>query len=450
MLIKDFSSNVRAVVQCLVVVMGYRWLGLALLGVSWTCSAATVNEVQRLHANGDAEAAYAMALALSEENSGEPDFDFIFGLAALDSGHIGEAVLALERVVLLRPDDLRARLEVARAYYAAGEWDNARAQFDFVMEKNPPANVQTRIRDYVQAIETQLQNLVWRNEATVALETGYDNNVNSATPDSSVEVPALGVVQLADASRASASPFVSVTSSGSVQYQMSKHTGLSAGANAQWRNNTHSDTYDTLAGGAQAGPVFSGTNHRFSLPVHYQQMAVNDQTWRRMWGAGLEYSHVSANRQIGFTGQVGRLAFPDDSARDADLVVLGVNLAHQFRSSLTLAISLFYGEEQLRAATTPQYGRDYGGTRLTLQRAIAAQWVVVSQAGWQRVHYGAEDPVFAETRIENLYSANLAFRRELGDSTTLQFGVDWSHNDANLLLYEYDRTQVSGVVAREF
>lgn len=448
MLIKDFFSVTRAVLQRVVVVRGA--LGLALLSASWICYAAAVDDVQRLLDSGDAAAAYAAALTLSEENSGEPDFDFVFGLAALDSGHTGEAVLALERVVLLRPDDLRARLEVARAYYAAGEWENARAQFDFVLQKQPPANVQTRIGEYVQAIDTQLQSLVWRTDASVALETGYDNNVNSATPDSSIEVPALGTVQLADASRANASPFVSVTSSGKVQYQLSKRAGLSAGANAQWRNNTHSDTYDTLAGGVQAGPVFSGANHRFSLPVQYQQMAVNDQTWRRMWGAALEYAHAAANRQMGVTGQVGRLAYLDDPARDADVAVLGVNFAYQMRASLTLAISLFYGEEQLRVETTPHYGRNYGGTRLALQRAITAHWVVASHAGWQRIRYAAEEPVFAETRMENLYSANLALRRQVGDSTTLQLGVDWSHNDANLPLYEYDRTQVSGVIAREF
>ena len=44
------------------------------------------------------------------------EFDFNYGLAP-SSGHYEDAIFALERVVFLRPDILRLRLELARAHF---------------------------------------------------------------------------------------------------------------------------------------------------------------------------------------------------------------------------------------------------------------------------------------------------------------------------------------------
>lgn len=42
-------------------------------------------------------------------------YDHLQGVAALDAGLPGEAVLALERVLIVEPDNLPARAEIARA-----------------------------------------------------------------------------------------------------------------------------------------------------------------------------------------------------------------------------------------------------------------------------------------------------------------------------------------------
>ena len=65
---------------------------------------------------------YAQALDLGDDNledwEGDPEFDFLYGIAALESGSTNEAVFALERVAATSTDGLlraRARLELARA-----------------------------------------------------------------------------------------------------------------------------------------------------------------------------------------------------------------------------------------------------------------------------------------------------------------------------------------------
>ena len=57
----------------------------------------------------------AMQHVASEE--GDPEFDFYYGLAALETGHAEEASFVFERLVALHPENDRFRLEYARALY---------------------------------------------------------------------------------------------------------------------------------------------------------------------------------------------------------------------------------------------------------------------------------------------------------------------------------------------
>ena len=96
-------------------------LGLAvLLSIAGAAFAAPADDVKALIEKGDSAAAYALGKKNPQE-LGIPVFDFYFGVAAVDSGHAGEGVLALERYVTNFPDNLQARLELARGYFVLGE-----------------------------------------------------------------------------------------------------------------------------------------------------------------------------------------------------------------------------------------------------------------------------------------------------------------------------------------
>src|SRR3546814_19662724 len=66
--------------------------------------------------------------AQAEGRIGDPEFDYQLGMAALDAGRYGEAVIALQRVLAVQPNNAPARAELARAYALAGDIDTARAE----------------------------------------------------------------------------------------------------------------------------------------------------------------------------------------------------------------------------------------------------------------------------------------------------------------------------------
>src|SRR5438045_1028911 len=98
---------------------------LAALALPFAAMAAPADDVKVLLDQGKAAEAYALGKKYPQE-LGNPAFDFFFGVAAVDAGHAGEGVLALERYITNFPDNQTARLELARAYFVLG--DDARAR----------------------------------------------------------------------------------------------------------------------------------------------------------------------------------------------------------------------------------------------------------------------------------------------------------------------------------
>ncbi|MEC8148159.1 MAG: tetratricopeptide repeat protein, partial [Pseudomonadota bacterium] len=82
-----------------------------------------IEQAQGLIDSGQAEEAIKLLRPLQPQFEGVPAFDYVFGIACIDTGRNVEAIFALERVVDNLPEHGPARAELAKAYLALGETD---------------------------------------------------------------------------------------------------------------------------------------------------------------------------------------------------------------------------------------------------------------------------------------------------------------------------------------
>lgn len=107
----------------------------------------TLDRARTLLGQKNPVAAYELLAPLAEAREGEPEFDYVFGIAALDAGFVTEAVFALERVLAMDPGNDVARAEIARAYFLLGETETAKQEFNTVRDSGsaPEATRSTNI-----------------------------------------------------------------------------------------------------------------------------------------------------------------------------------------------------------------------------------------------------------------------------------------------------------------
>ena len=92
---------------------------------------------------GQFELAYQLAISNLTEWEGDTEFDFIYGIAAIESGSPNEAVFAFERVALTAEDPTlrqRARLELARAHLLTNNLVASQTLFTQVLELGATAS----------------------------------------------------------------------------------------------------------------------------------------------------------------------------------------------------------------------------------------------------------------------------------------------------------------------
>ena len=94
------------------------FLGLiasAALGWALVAHAGPSDEIRRLVERGLADQAYTLG-ALHPELQGNPEFDYYFGVAAIESGRAGAGVISLEHYLARVPRNGDARMRLALGY----------------------------------------------------------------------------------------------------------------------------------------------------------------------------------------------------------------------------------------------------------------------------------------------------------------------------------------------
>ena len=246
---------------------------------------------------------YQQAFALGQENlnewEGDPDFDYIFSLAALESGDANDSFFALERVAATATDSgLRAlaRLELARAYFVTNNLTAPEKLFNAVLATNPPPNVQQNIQFFLQLIaarqNAQTPTLNW----TVSPVIGSDSNANSATSNGLIDTPLIGQIELDPAGQETEDNFSNTTLTMAYQYPFTRDRSLNFNLNLGPLNNFDTDQFDIDNVRGELAYNWGNEVHRFKHGIStgkvnldqngFQKSLALDSSWQRAGANG--------------------------------------------------------------------------------------------------------------------------------------------------------------------
>lgn len=141
---------------------------------------------------GKAKEGYTLLAPHEHEMAGNVDYDYLLGIAALDSGNPEKASLALERVLAANPDYAGARLDLARAHFALGDLARAKTEFEAVQAQNPPPAAKTVIEQYLTKIDkkTSLSNIATTSQSSTPA-FGANPAATKQRPRKAIKAPAV-------------------------------------------------------------------------------------------------------------------------------------------------------------------------------------------------------------------------------------------------------------------
>lgn len=408
--------------------------------------------------------AYSMLEPLEFEHSGEERFDFLLGVAALDSGKPDKATLAFERLLMVNPNSAAARLDMARAYFQLGDLQRAKSQFETVLKLNPSAAAQGVIKKYLDAIAAQESGKKLFLTGYVEAMYGRDSNINNATSQSQIFVDVIAAnTTLAPGNVKTADNYYGVAAGSELVYRLNARWGWYAGADLRQRGHSAYQSFDTKYLDVRAGVSLNSTADRLRAGILNGRYDLGGA--HHSDGSGLkgEWLHVfsPANQLSGFI-QHAKYRFADVimQPNDIDQQLMGIGWLHIFADGIsTLFGTYYYGNEQdisaVITSTTPDGGRidgskRFNGMRIGGQTGIGDRATLFASAGGQHADYSRINPLFLRQRSDRLYDVVLGASWRLDNRWSTRAQLNYTVNDANIEIYGYDRTDVSLTIRRDF
>ena len=417
--------------------------------------AAPPDEVKALMEAGKPAEAYALGKQ-SPESLGDPAFDFFFGVAAIETGHAGEGVLALERYLLQYPDNVSARLQLARGYFALNEDARAREEFEALRKLDPPAPVVATIDRYLDAVRLRETRYTTSTGVYVEAGIGHDSNVNSGVASSNISLQNLGPVVVGPGGTKIADTYTTLGAGGYVSHPIAPGVALFGNASGELKSNVKdaNGQYDLGNYAIGGGVSILREKDLFRIGLNDGLITLGGDNYRSSLGGSLEWQRqLDEVQSVSLGAQYARLIYTgSNSPRNAEFsgVTAGYRRLIQHAWQPTLALSLNAGQEDTLDSTRQDLGRRLYGGRAGVNFTPGAKWGVSVGYTFQKSNYQAADAILGVTRndryeafdaaLSYLYTKNISFRAE----------ALLAKNHSNVELFSFPRDTIAFKVRYEF
>ncbi|MBT8136606.1 MAG: tetratricopeptide repeat protein [Gammaproteobacteria bacterium] len=415
-------------------------IALALIATSAWGSEQALRQAQSLINDGRHGEARRVLEPLEAQYIGDPRYDYLIGLALLETGEPGRAVLALQRAIATEPRFAAARLDLARAYYASGNLGEAQQEFEALRDENPPPAARRAIDQYLALIANRQRRL--RMEYRLSTRAGYDSNANSATAVDNF----LGF-DLIEQSRETSSPFAEFGGSVTMLKPFSQSLLLDTRLGVRQRNNPDASFVNSQIGNASLGLRHVTEKQTRSLRLQGYQVEVDG----RDNSAGLALAgswdfNVRRNLRLGVLGRIGQVKYGDElKVKDVDQYLLGITSNWTYAGGRgSLGGSLLAGTDEPLQADS-RYGRDTFGLRFTAGWNFSSQFRAQFTAGLLQSDYDAVffEQQFDAPREDTLTQLSVKLDWRITPKWLMSHLVAYTNNDTDVDVFEFERVETS-------
>lgn len=448
----------------------FRVVTFVALFTAWAClpAAADPQVLERARgmlASGNARQAYTELLPLQDKLSGQPEFDYLLGVSALDSGRNDDAIVAFERVLAIVPGHAGAQMDLARAYYAAGSYDLAEAGFLRLRSANPPPAAQQAINRYLEAIQARKHQTQAGWSGFGELGLGYDSNITGVPTDfGSAAQQAFNLVGIEPTGNAVKRSAAFMQGAVGAEYSrpLSRGFSLFAGGELKGRAYRQESDFNSVAGEVRFGGALNSGQNQWRTTASYlvfnqegsapgDPKQTND---RRIGGVTFDWRHsINTKTQVGAAVQVNSIKFPENQIEDFDQIFASVSWLRSFeRAGIPLLyLTGFVSEDRAPnkfADGVTTKSKNLVGIRSYLQYSLAPKVQVFNALGL--IHRRDKDSFARSTQVDSgrdtYGEAAFGLAWQFRDRCALRLQYAFSHNSSNIDIYDFSRHEISSVV----
>jgi outer membrane protein len=395
-----------------------------------------------IQANRLDEAKRVLALAL-QQNPADYEAVFLRAMIAVAEKDYDAAIEDFRRILVAEPDRERVRLELARAFFLNGDYDNAERNFRFARAGNLPDEVKTNIDQYLAAI---LRDKHWNYDFGLALAN--DTNANGATNVKQVDLYGLPFT-LSDNARQKSGTGIAIDTGGEYLPLIVGNWKAHLGGRLH-RLEYGGSAFDDMTVSAYGGPELLFGLWRFNVlgtgfRRWYGNTPYSDGAGGRVGAAYQVLPRLQLDTNIDVTEVTYRM-FPEQ-----DGPVTSGNIEAIYTSSPSSFVRASFGlgaqaaKADALADTTHWLSLDY-------YRDLPYGFSANLEPAFSWTRYNAPLPAFGVTRADHAWAFRLDVLNRRIEYAGFAPRVSFIYVDqiSNVVLYRYSRFQIQLGLTRQF
>ncbi len=391
------------------------------------------------------ESAWHDARSLEAEYLGDVDFDFLYGLAALNVQENERAVYAFERVVANKPNWLDAQYYLASAYYTM-------KNYHAVLEITQSLALLDNISDKLKASASKLNELAALSldkqslylQQLVDINIGFDSNVNAGTSEDNIFLPLLNQdIILSDNSKETSANYLAFGYQVKTSKALTQSSKLTFSGSTKLHHFINESDYNRflLRTHVQYKKDFGGGNANVGFTA--LPLWLDGRYYRAQYGAtaGLnkvidQHWQVASDVFLGKTNNdINRLL----STQDASLQLSIQYITQRWRHMLSLAHSTQTSEFK----QSQHNDKKINALNYMLNYVIESNWLASANVSYQHQAYQYEHPFFFEKRLDKMWLLGAAIQYQDANKWSYRLSANIQDKDSNLALFSYQRVDIN-------
>jgi tetratricopeptide (TPR) repeat protein len=387
--------------------------------------------------------AYNLLAPLEDERSGQPDYDYLYGLAALETGKAGVAAFAFERCLATDPRNGPCRVMMARTHMAMGEHKSARAELEAVQASNPPTEVQNLVAQYMGTVSKLEAREKHRVGFYAQAGGGYDSNVTSTATDTQIAAPGIGaIIPLAPGATKQEDLFLQAEAGASLEHSTSPAWTLLADASIATRAYDDVDSFSSLAVNGGFGAAWRQGPDTILAKVQLQDYQLDSDPFRSLYGIVGQYQHAySDDAAVSAFGHIAHLDNHIAGSDDSDRYTVGGGYSRALNSAVVVYGSLYAGQEL--ADTFDFQSQTFYGLRLGGSQGVREDLRLTASLSLEQRDFDDVNPFFQETREDTALDLSLGAIWKVGPKLSVRPAYTYTNSESSVVVSDYDRHVVA-------
>jgi len=386
------------------------------------------------------EKAYGFFETLSSEMATNAEVQFYLGLSAMELQKYDEALAAFDRVLMLDPNHTRTKLEIARIYYASGQYEQASVEVKSILTENLPFDVKNNVESFKAALEEKLQKEAWL--ATVSIGAMYDSNPSNQFDDT---------IKLPGAAKAKSDSYLYTTAGLTHIYDIGERGDWLVESSRLFylKMNRHITDNNLALFSLSTKPYYTEGSYRIGFPISFDRVYLSGEGYAKVLQGGVEGSYLIDERSMLLAGlTLKRSYYSDDEDLDANANVWSVTYKRSIGDDpVIISIGASFENSDKVRGSGINVTSDTWTYKLEASKELMPSLTGSLGYAYEDKDYDKEDNNLALLGInphrkdkESTYSAGLSYM--LDKTSSINAMVSYANQNSTQEPYEYSKKTI--------